>query len=56
MDEHQERGRSYKTITHHENVAGIRYLPSDPKQLHQVIKLSVYVSADCDWRVYGLNI
>jgi hypothetical protein len=32
----------------HEEVVGVRVWPTDLEQLHQIVKLSVYISADCD--------
>ena len=39
-------------VVSHEQVVGVGGLASDPEQLHQVMELSVNVSADCYWTFY----
>ena len=42
-------------LTSHEKIVGLRYLPTDPKQLRKIVKLPVYVTAYSHRRLHRLK-
>ena len=34
-------------VVSHEEIIGVGTLPSDPKQLHEVVELTVYIATHC---------
>ena len=58
-DEERDRLHAVVAPVHvvpHEQVVGVRRLASDPEQLHQVVELSMNVSAHSHRTLHGLDI
>ena len=61
LESHEERDSLDTVVTSvnivtHEEIVGVWRLASDPEQLHQIMELTVNISAHCHWTLDCLNI